>query len=423
LLAEASGDGFLGGEIGRRERVSGGDADMRMRIRRFLLIAGLLLLPSVGFAQNSYSVPPVLFTGPLSGPRPEDGGFYTGYEFVYYNTNRPLWSQQIAYRGFLDLVGDISPSNGPNTFHGTHATALSTNDVMGPGQDQPGWNIFIGWKFQGGVAVEIGWLHLTQVRYNAQANILPPNLNAGPQFDNTFLFSPVSNFTTDWAGAAVKLPVGSVASVFGIWNAASAMNISFEQRYDIYTINVRVPMIETENFRSYGLFGPRIVWIVDRFDWRTVSADILGNAGPDTTAVYTNMVSNRMTGVHFGCGNDWYLGSTPIGAFALQFDIEGGMYFDLVKTTANYNRADGLVSAGRSGRLSSLVPAAEAKLGLKWYVWEGISLEVGYDIQTYFNTIASPKPVDFNVGNVNPEYDHYFFRWFHGMHAGISFSF
>src|SRR5205823_1825767 len=108
-------------------------------------------------------------------------------------------------------------------------------------------------------------------------------------------------------------------------------------------------------YRSYGLLGPRIVWIWDRFSWRTVSADITGAAGPDTTAIYSNVVSNRMTGVHFGCGNDWFLGSTPIGGFSIQLDIEGGVYFDYVKTTANYDRADGLISSGRSGRLSSIV--------------------------------------------------------------------
>ena len=393
---------------------------MRMRIRWLLLIAGLFLIPSTGLAQNS--VPPVLFTGPLSGPRPEDGGLYVGFNFIYINTNRTLAQQVIAVRGFKDLVGDTG--NGPaGTFVGSGNTAISTTDVMGPGQNQPGWDLFLGWKFQGGIAVEIGWRHLTQVRYSASANILPSDFNVGAQFQNTFLFAPVTNFPTDWAGADKKLPVGSNASVFGIWNAASSMNIDFVQRYDIYTINARVPILETDTFRSYGLFGPRIVWIWERFNWRTVSADVNGNSGPDTTAIYSNVVSNRMDGVHFGFGNDWYLGSTPIGAFAFNLDIEGGLYVDLVKTTANYNRADGLISAGHSGRLSSLVPSAEARFGLKWYVWEGITIDLAYDVQTYFNTIASPKPVDFNLGNVNPEYDHVFFRWYYGMRFGISFSF
>ena len=393
---------------------------MRMRICWLSLIAGLFLLPSIGLAQQG--VPPVIFTGPLSGPRPEDGGLYVGFSFVYMNTNRTLASQNIAYRGFKDLVGDIS-GGPPGTFVGSHDVALRTNDVMGPGQYQPGWDLFVGWKFQGGIAVEIGWRHLTQVRYHAAANIIPPDFNVGSKFENTFLFSPVTNFPTDWAGADKKLPVGSNASVFGIWNAASSMQIDFVQRYDIYTVNARVPIWETDTHRSYGLFGPRIVWIWERFNWRTVSADINNNAGPDTTAIYSNVVSNRLNGVHFGFGNDWYLGSTPIGAFAFNLDIEGGLYVDLVKTTANYNRGDGLISSGRSGRYSSIAPAFEMSAGMKWYVWEGITLGLGYDIQTYFNTLASPKPVDFNLSSVNPEYDHQFFRWYHGFHASLSFSF
>src|SRR5437879_4067263 len=97
---------------------------MRMRIRWFLLIAGLFLVPSTGFAQTD--VPPVLFTGPLSHPRLDDGGMYVGFEFVYMNTNRTLASQIIAKRGFKDLDGTASTSP-PGTFVGSGDTALETN--------------------------------------------------------------------------------------------------------------------------------------------------------------------------------------------------------------------------------------------------------------------------------------------------------
>jgi hypothetical protein len=392
---------------------------MRMGIRWFLWVTVIFLIPTAGFAQP---VPPVIFTGPLSNPRPESGGLYVGAEFLYMCTNRTLQYQAIAYRGFLDRDGKASDSP-PNTWVGTHDVALSTGDVMGPGQYQPGYNIYVGWKFEGGVAVELGWTHLTPVRYHAGASILPPDGNNGFFFENTFVSSPVVNFSSDWAGAQPRLTQGTAASTFGIWDAATVMNLTFTQKYDVYTVNARVPIWETADMRTYGLFGPRIVWIVDRFDWLTISEDKLGNYGPDTTALYSNTVSNRMYGVHFGAGNDWFLGSTPIGGFAFNLDVEGGLYVDLVKTTANYNRGDGLVSAGRSGRLSSIVPSAEVSAGLKWYVWEGITIDLGYNIQTYFNTLASPRPVDFNLGSVDPTYDHMFFRWFYGMRFGITFSF
>ena len=52
---------------------------------------------------------------------------------------------------------------------------------------------------------------------------------------------------------------------------------------------------------------------------------------------------SKMYGAHFGCGQDWYLGSTPIGAFAFNLDIEGGLYVDPARTLVNWNRGDGLV--------------------------------------------------------------------------------
>src|SRR5262245_38316979 len=99
---------------------------MRTRIRGILLFVCFFLAPSLGLAQTD--IPPVLFTGPLSGPRPETGGLYTWFNFVYMKTNRPLASQEIAYRGFLDLVGDIS-GGPPATFVGSREVALETNQL------------------------------------------------------------------------------------------------------------------------------------------------------------------------------------------------------------------------------------------------------------------------------------------------------
>ena len=126
---------------------------MRMRIRFLLLLVGLFLIPSTGWAQTGLQ--PVLFTGPVSNPRPEDGGVYVGIQYLYMNGNRTLQNQIIANRGFFDLVGDINPSGGPG-WVGSHVVALETSQLMGPGQSQPGWDLFLGWKFQGGVVVELG---------------------------------------------------------------------------------------------------------------------------------------------------------------------------------------------------------------------------------------------------------------------------
>src|SRR5205085_1420183 len=65
---------------------------------------------------QGYSVPPVDFVGPLSHPRYEDGGFFTAAEFMYYRQSRPILSQSIAVRGFVDINGGVTGS--PGTFVG-----------------------------------------------------------------------------------------------------------------------------------------------------------------------------------------------------------------------------------------------------------------------------------------------------------------
>jgi tetratricopeptide (TPR) repeat protein len=82
-----------------------------------------------------YSVPPVEFTGPLSNPGAESGGFYTGSAFNYYNTNRRVSDPKkvgflyerppIEYdrRVFTDLV-QYAPG-----LHNTTADILATLDA------------------------------------------------------------------------------------------------------------------------------------------------------------------------------------------------------------------------------------------------------------------------------------------------------
>ena len=390
---------------------------MRMRFRWTFVIAGLLLLPAVAPAQN---VPPAIFTGPLSHMPYDDSGVYAGIEFLYWKTNRPLRSQTIAVRGFFDLDGSVS---GRQQFVGSGEEALNVSDLYGPGNYQPGWDFRFGYRWSNGIAVEFGWKHLVQARYTTTASILAPSFNNGNFFENTFLFAPVTNFPVDWAGSSQNIPQGSSAAIFGIWNAASYMSIEYTQRFDTYEINARVPIWETADHRVYGLFGPRIAWIWDRFAWRTVDIDVVGNSGGDTTAVYSNTISNRMYGIHAGFGNDWFLGQTPIGGFSFVCDIEGGLYLNLVKANTDWNRGDAAVTAGRHRRFNTLVPACEARLGFKWYPWEAISLDFGYDIQAYFNTISSHRPVDFNMGTIDPAYNTQVLRYFHGIRAGIGFVF
>lgn len=366
-------------------------------------------------------VPPVIFTGPLSHPRYDDGGLYTGLEGILYSTNRPLASQSVAIRGFLDLDGSVTGT--PGTYVGSKQEALNTEQLMGPGVQQPGWNLFLGYRFEGGVVVELDWTHLVQGVYTATAALISPTFNVGNQFQNTFLFSPVNNFSTLWAGPAQKFPQGDAGATFGIWNGASYEEIRFIQRFDLYQLNVRLPIFETADYRTYGIFGPRIAWLWDEFLWTTEATDQFGNGGPEFSAIYHNYVSNRLYGMHFGWGGDWWLGSTPIGGFAFTFEAEAAMYADMVKMNAGYELADGSVSSTRDGRKTTLSPGLEARLGLWYYPWEAVSINIGYDVISFFNTISSQQPIDFNLGQVNPQYNYQFFRYFQGLRFGITFVF
>src|SRR5207249_2190922 len=114
-------------------------------------------------------------------------------------------------------------------------------------------------------------------------------------------------------GQKVNAPGSNIGAASGLWNAATLMTIDMVQRFDIYQMNFRQPLYQGENYRNYGLFGPRNVWFWERFKWRTTDTDINGESVPDDSVVYTNVVSNRLWGFHFGMGNEFASGTTPAG--------------------------------------------------------------------------------------------------------------
>ena len=396
---------------------------MRKRLGWLILTLACLAAPSAATAQDiqGYFVPPVDFVGPLSHPRYEEGGLFVGLEFIYLRQNRPLYDQRVANRGFFDLDGTLTGR--PGSFVGSGDEALNVEQLRGPGTFQPGSRLFFGWRFLHGVSVSLDWWHLADARYSASASLFPGNFNLGPQLQDTFITAPVFNFPVDFAGTR-NLPdnLGTFGTTFGVWNAASQMQIDFIQRFDLFQVNARIPVWETQDYRSYGLFGPRIVALWERFRWRTVDMDAIGQSNDATTAIYSNVTSNRLYGFHAGGGQDWYLGSTPIGAFSCELDLEGGLYIDFAKGRARYELGDQSVGSRRSRNMTSLVPAVEGRLGLKWYPWEAIQLGVGYNGMAYFNTWGSRRPIDFNYGTTNPKWESVH-RWIHGLDLGITFVF
>jgi hypothetical protein len=396
-----------------------------------LLTAGLTLTPAPAHAQGD-SVPPPDFEipVPLGHDRMDKGGLYLFGEFVMYRQTNPLRNQVIAFRGFQDLDGSIDGV--PGKFIGSHTPALNVTDADGPITYQPGFKFGIGWRFENGWALDLSYLNLQKAVYPATASIVPQGGHLGDRQADSFLFSPVFNFPNDYAGPIVsqsqltllgsaKVALGLPGATFGIWNAASIMSESFTQRYSEADSNLRVPIFETECWRTYGLVGPRFAWIWEKFQWRTVSEDLQGNATPFDVAIYNNIVSNRMYGVHCGFGNDWYLGH-GVG-ISLEADIAG--LLDIVKERANYQLGakNAPPISKRSITEYTVVPEPSGNLQVWWYPHPAVQVRFGWDVKAFFNTIGSRNPVDFDWGRVSPAFDHIGFRGFDGFNAGIGVIF
>ncbi len=406
---------------------------MRTRIGwlAWLLAAGAALMPATAWAQNGqYEVPPAPFSDtvpwPLGHPRYEDGGFFTFGDFNYWMQANPLRSQLIAFRGLLDQDGSISAAlglpGGPGTFIGSRNPALDVNQVTGPLTYTPGFNFGMGWRFRGGLAVEVNWIHQAETRYSATASLHPPT-SPGLFQAETFLTSPVFNYPIDYDGPGNQVGIGNIGATAGIWNASTLQTIDFLQRFDQFNLGVRYPLQQTDCWRSYGLFGPRITWFWERFKWRVVDANVAGVTQPDDIAIYSNVVSERLYGVHIGMGNDWLLGSTPIGAFSISLDVEGALSVNFVKARAKYEIGDFHTAASRNRNFYTLVPEIDGNVNLWWYPYEGIQVRLGYSGMVFFNTMASERPVDFNYGALAPAWERWVTRWIQGLNLGLSFIF
>jgi hypothetical protein len=390
-----------------------------------LLTAGMGLAPTAVRGQGQ-DVPPAdpAFPLPLYHRHPESGGLYIAGEFLFMRQSRLIRDQVIAVRGLIDIDGSITATlfgqSVPGTFIGSGAPALNAAS-LGPISYQPGWSIIAGYRFQDGVALEASWKHLVQAKYNAGAGIIPSTFQPGTILQDTFLTAFVHNFPLDYAGPDVEVnpQVGNAGATFGIWNAASLMTIDFVQRYNQFDMTLRVPVYQNDCARWYGLVGPRFSWFWERFRWRTVGADFLGNSGPEDVANYSNTLSQRMYGVHLGAGSEWYL----FNGFSISVDLGGALLLDVAKERAKYERGDNFTSARRARTEYTIVPEAHARAHLWWYPIEGVQVRVGYDFMAFFNTIASPQPVSFHFGTLDPPWDKGFTRLLDGFSAGIAFIF
>jgi hypothetical protein len=409
--------------------------------------------PGGAFAQSGDYAPPsggnFAFFGnanlpvPLWSTQPAFGGLFFNAGFAFYHQTNPLVSQPVGYSGFIvsdPLVSDPSgtatiglgvPSG---TFLGNRSVVLDVNQVTGPATYQPGFVIDGGWRFGDGSALTVSWLFLTDARYNAAASLLhDPLQRLGGNLENSFITAFVFNFPNEYAGPFNKVTqpnplsppnppfVPAGGAVYGIWNGASVMTEAFVQRSQQLEATYRVPIYETECYRLSGLVGPRFFWIYENFRWTTQDFDFLGNQSPIWMAIYNNIVSNRMYGAHVGLQQEYYVGHG--WAFMLTGQVAG--FADVVKEEAKY----GLGPRGTDGpgikraiRTYTFVPEVQGTCSVMWYPWEGVQMSVGYDVFAFFNTVSSPRPIDFNFGAVDPNYERTF-RWFNGLQASVAISF
>ncbi len=431
-----------------------------------LVAAGLTLAPAAARAQDGGLIPDALTVRaqtpegelpdyevplPLGHPPANKGGLFIASEFIFWRQTNILEHQPIAYRGFWDADGSVTGRVG--AFVGSGETVLDAKDAGGPGTFQPGLRTTIGYAWKDGTSVDVQWLWLAKAQYFHEATIVPQNFQFGQNLSDSFISAPVFNFNNNFAGPgnasvplvipvnttvtvggvvvptqtnatiqAQKIPQGSVSALYGIWDGADVMTISFIQRTEALQSTFRVPIFYNDDcgYRMYGLVGPRFFWIWERFYWRTVNQFADGTASPFDVAIYTNIVSNRMYGAFIGIGNEWYIGH----GFACSLDLEAAGLLDVVKERAKYELGEkdlpGEIKRAKTDY--TIVPELSATFNLTWFPIENVELRLGYDFMSFANTIAAPKPVSFDVGGLDPPWVHRW-RFFDGFQAGLGIIF
>jgi hypothetical protein len=368
---------------------------------------------------------------PLFSTNPASGGLYLSGGYVMYQQTNPLRDQLVAVRGLIAVDDTFDGQGTAGTFFGTRNNALDVHQVTGPSTYQPGFIVEGGWKFTDGTALTVSYWWVTEAQYRAVATLAAPNLQVLSNQTDSFLTAFVFNFPAQFAGPNFKVNNNLVGSqvgpqaTFGIWNAASAMTESFIQRSQQLEATYRIPFFDTECYRISGLIGPRFFWIWERYAWLTtdLGSDVLNGPvieQPQWTALYTNIVSNRLYGVHAGISQEWYLGA----GFAAMLDVQGATFLDVIKERAKYQLGmrDGFVANKRSRMQYTIVPEFQGTASVMWYPWEGIQVKLGYDVFGFFNTISSPRPISFDYSGLDPNYERTF-RLFDGIQASIAFIF
>jgi Legionella pneumophila major outer membrane protein precursor len=377
---------------------------------------------------------------PIGTYQHDGSGWYTGVEFIMLHQPRAIGHQPIAIRGFVDSAGLLTGT--PGAFVGSKEQALTTAELGRTGWS-PGQRLTFGYRLENGWNFSISWLHLFDTKYSAGAGMQGANfLNPGANLENTFLFSPVFNFSPEFVGPVARTTTGGNIAVNGfvvfgaldgIWNGASDMTILFTQRFDNWDLAGRFPVFETENARSYAIAGGRFSWFWERFQWRTVATgfEFQGQPegepphqtnSPEWTARYLNTLSQRMYGPMVGVGHEVILYSGVAGAFGLGTECTGALLVDIVKERAKYIREDKATQSKRSWVENKIVPNFDASINLTWQPVDGVTFRAGYNLMTYFDTLYIDQPVGFNFQAIDPAYEKKWMRCLYGCNFGVAFT-
>jgi Legionella pneumophila major outer membrane protein precursor len=367
---------------------------------------------------------------PIGTFQHDGSGFYTALEFVALNQPRTIGHQDIAFRGFVDSAGLLTGVAGNRL--GSFEPALSTG-ALGRTQWSPGSRLTVGYRLENGWNFSLSWLHLFDTASTGGAGTQGPNFaNPGQFLENTFLFSPVFNFSPMFTGPVARTTDanGNIAfgALNGIWNGASEMSIKYTQRFDNWDLLAKIPVFESENARSRFIAGARFSWLWERFLWYTATygIDVVNIAqgqppsligSPEWSARYVNTLSQRMYGPVVGAEHDVYLGS----GFSVGCEVTGGVLANIIKERAKYIRGDEATQAKRSWSELDFVPNVNGAVNISWQPVDGMTLRLGYNAMNYFNTRYLESPVGFDVGAIDPAYGRKAIRVIHGLNVGLSF--